>query len=94
MTYVDTSGYATGREGNYSKGGKIRLSENFDLEILTPRKVLDQLRSVVDQLLILDAHLLVNYRDESCMTVVIITSKVCESTDLPSHSARLPYGST
>lgn len=80
VTYVDTSGDTAGREGDYLKGGKIRLSENVDFKFWTPRKVFDQLWGTVNQLLILGAHLLVDDRDETCATVIISTPNVCEST--------------
>jgi len=37
VTHVDTSRDAPSCEGNYLKGGEIRLSEDIDLEIGTPR---------------------------------------------------------
>ena len=94
FTHVDPSRDTSSREGDYLECGKVWLSENINLKIWTPRKVLDQVRGIVDQLLILGAHLLVDDRDETYMAFIILTARVRESTRLPSHSARLPYGST
>jgi hypothetical protein len=80
FTHVDTSRDTPGREGNYLKGCKIRLSENVNLKIWTPRKVFDQMWGIVNQLLILGAHISVNDCDETCMIVIILAVKVCKST--------------
>ena len=80
VTHVDTSRDTPGGEGNYLKGCKIRLSENVDLKIWTPRKVFDQLWGTIHQLLIFGAHLLVDDRHETCVTVVILIVYDCEST--------------
>ena len=73
VTHVDTSGDTPSREGNDLKGGEIWLSEGLDLKVGPPWKILDQLRGVVDQLLVLRAHLLVNNGNETYMVAVILS---------------------
>ena len=94
VTHVDTCRDTTSREGNDLKGGEIRFSEDIDFVIGAPWKILDQLRGVVYQLLVFGAHLLVNNGNETCMVAIILAGTDSKYICLPSHSARLPYGST
>lgn len=94
VTHIYPSRDTPSCEGDYLKGGKIRLFKDIDLEIGTPRQILDQPRGVIDQLLVFGAHLLVNNGNETCVIAVILTGRDGECMCLPSHSARLPYGST
>jgi len=72
VTHVDTSWNAPSCEGNYLEGGEIRLSEDIDLEIGTPWQNLNQLWGIIDQLLVFEAHLLINNGNETCtMTIVL-----------------------
>ena len=89
VTHVDTSRDTPSREGNDLKGGKIRLSEDIDFEIGTPRQILDQLRGIINQFFVFGAHLLVNNSDETCTVVVISSGTVGGAcTCLPTRRGR------
>ena len=94
VTHVNTSRDAPIREGNYLKCSEIRLPEGIDLEIRAPWQILNQVWSIIDQPLVFGAHLLVNDGNETWMITIILTRTEGKRTYLPSHSARLPYGST
>jgi len=93
VTHVDTGRDTTSREGNDLKGGEIWFSEDIDFVIGAPWEILDQLWGIVYQLLVLGAHLLVNNGNEPCEVAVILSGTNNRMVS-PSHSARLPYGST
>jgi len=92
-THIDTGRDTASRKGNDLKGGEIWFSEEIDFVIGAPREILDQLWGIVYQLLVLGAHLLVNNGNETC-EIAVILSRTDDRFFSPSHSARLPYGST
>jgi len=92
-THVDTGRDTASREGNDLKGGKVWFSEDVDFVFGAPWEIFDQLWGIVYQLFVLGAHLLVNNGNET-YEVFVILSGVDDRMLSPSHSARLPYGST
>lgn len=82
-------------ERNNLQGREVRFSEDVNFIIFAPREFFDQLWGVVDKSFVFGTKLLVDDSDEPYVLVPQYWFVVWMCVKgKPSHSARLPYGST